>query len=606
MTQAYKEIIDEIIQSSGESKSAVLGYFEHLLTLKNGSGEKVIDPDDCIQRIIEKSVQYYDMVALVMCFKHGGNPNLYINAHGLGPAHILVYGYNKIKDSFLYTLFYNICMLLGSSILKQAFDINGGKNKIITQTVDVELIKKINNEELIEEKIIMENVEEWLHNQGIKFHNSNHGTYHKIPSKILEHLAKKGDLMTQLISVFLNLPELYKPSPELYPHFLISRNYHWNLWFDQVDKDNLYPTNSYLIGAMKSCFSQGAISILECMPSYFDFVFWIATYKKVIKSGNDYLINECENIFKASVEHGFIFDNYSLDEIGLINMNFRKTLLNLYKKPYWSKVCSSPNGKIPSSLSKISLHLGIPSNSSFEETCSKLLSISSADFESLKKAIKNRSKEEIKTSKKSITEFINPSTKDIMCNNISDYEKDPMMYSDYSFAYYSDSKDRTWCYLSNSFENILETKINKETNEKFPQEFLFAIEQKVKIAKYFNISLLEPVNLEKIIVDLKKNDEINNVESDFIVSSIIQIANLNGISEDDMLNKITINEYGDKFSNINVNIENVIPFDEDQRNLALISLKDNVSPYLLLVSLCRFLYGELKKDLTKTIKFFKS
>ena len=108
MTHKYKEIVDEIIQSSGETKSATLGYFEHLLV------KKQIDPNDCIPRIIEKAQQYYDMVALVMCLKHGGNPNLYINAHNLGPSHILVYGYSKIKDKFLFKLFYNICILLGS------------------------------------------------------------------------------------------------------------------------------------------------------------------------------------------------------------------------------------------------------------------------------------------------------------------------------------------------------------------------------------------------------------------------------------------------------------------------------------------------------------
>ena len=588
---ANNEIINDIISSSGEKKSASLGYLNHLLK------ENILNPDELIPLIVRDAVHYYDFVALVICFRNGGNPNLYVNTSGLGPAHLLVYGYDKIKDKFLFHLFYTLSVLLGSSTMSPSFYKNVKKDTII---MDYDLVNGYRKtEEIIE--IVPEKVSEWLYTHDIQ--------YPLISSDIYESLSGRDDMLTQLVSVYLNQPQLYNWTINLFPDFLISRNPNWKSLFTFNDEERylLTPINQYLIEGMRACFSDGVASIIEYLPSYFDFTFWISTYRSVQNGKNLYLIKECEKIFKMAISSGYQLDLYQMDEIGSIDMSFRIAIFNTYRKPLWHKVCSTDSviGKIPSSLAKISLYLGIPSNTPYSDVCDKLLQITSADFESLRKAIKKRQKMAISSALDPIQDFINPRQTDTTCYNQSNFEHDPLMYSDYSLAYYRDNKNNTWCYLSNSFESILADPVNKSTGEPFPQEFLLLIEEKCKVAKFFNLPLSEPQNLEKIVALLKRDDEITNIETDFIISSVIQIANLNNITRDDMINNITFNEYERRFRNVGYkNLHEIIPIPTDM-DLTLATTTTHLSVNIQLSTICRFLYFLMKSDLQNGVRFFE-
>jgi hypothetical protein len=169
-----------------------------------------------------------------------------------------------------------------------------------------------------------------------------------------------------------------------------------------------------------------------------------------------------------------------------------------------------------------------------------------------------------------------------------------------------DNENNLWVYLSNSFENILEEKINKNTHKRFPTEFLSQVEDKIRFANRFQISLYEPVNLEILIQKLKKEDKIDNTETDFMVNFILEIANLNGISKKDMLEKITLQEYNIRFSKIGYSFLEILPYFSNSK--VNINLHDAYGPTFsnyILVIICRFLYMiTKKKQSNKNFNFF--
>ncbi len=249
--------------------------------------------------------------------------------------------------------------------------------------------------------------------------------------------------------------------------------------------------------------------------------------------------------------------------------------------------------------------MGVASNSTPKEICSELFKLVSADFDSLKRGIKKRMHDRIYNEIEPLHNFIsNYHPKEYHFENRNDYEEDPFLFSEYSMAYYCDSNQKLWVYLSPSFENIIREPINKKTGESFPPEFIMNIEQKIRLNTYFEFSMELPQNLEKLIISLKKTDELINTDTDVEIQSILQIAKLNNISKDDMMNVITIAQYVDKFNVINVDFHQIYPFEDDNVSGTL-ATSPYLSPWLGLAIICKYLYLLISDDLVNNVKFFE-
>jgi len=462
--------------------------------------------------------------------------------------------------------------------------------------IDQILLNEIQGKKRKEKKI--RSVSQWLENKKV-FYPSNR-------QEILEYLKKReipeNIYLAQLISVYLDLPEIYNADPSLFPLFLNARNPNWNRFFNFEEK--YFPTNIYLIKGMKAAFSEGCISILKKLPSYFDFCFWIFTYRTYYITKNLFYIEECQNIFKAAIENGYILDNYTLDEIGSIDMKFRKTCLSLYSKPYWKKICSQKLDKIPTSLYKDLICLGISEDFPPNMLCQKLTQITDADPEALKTAISNRQKQKIILDKYNIVNFINPEKQDIYIFNRNNFQDDPLLYADHCIAYYTDFENRTWIYLSNSFENILETKINKTSGLPFPKKFIFAVQSKVKFIEEFKFSLSNPINLLNCVISLNEDDKITNTKTDFIIGTVLGVASLNGLNKDVMLNGLTIKDYEGRISDIGFSLYKIVPNIKKLMGKTLTEAFGPSTANYIFAVLCRFLYIEFKKNPQNAKNFF--
>ena len=564
-----RDIVEKILKADNlGKKSSYLGYLDFLLS------EDLVNPDEIIPLIINGAVDIGDLVGIILCFKNRGNPNLYLNTSGVGPSHLLIYGFKKLGDRVpLYKFFYTICVLLGSNVFEPAF---------YTEKPE-ELLKEV----LKNSHRRIEDVNRWLLKYQID--------YPKNSIELLEVLKLKNDVLSHQIAIFIDLPELYSNlTLAMFPSFLVSRNPKWNFLFN--GKEDFKPTNPYLIEGAKAFFAMGVISILELFPgSYYDFTFWIISYRNAMMSGNHFFIEQIEMIIKAAIARGHQCDLYQFDEIGSINPDFKRELVNIYRSPLWSKVV-----KIPETLLKDAMQFGIPSNASPSEIKDFFLNLTSADIEAIKKAIKRKNKGMIIYSLDSILNFISNPEEDIIFANRNSYEYDPLLYSEYSIAYYRDNDNRVWIYLSNMFENILKNPFNTISGKRFPEEFLLQVEYKIKNNKLFDFE--KPINLENLIDKIKENDEITNLETDFEIRSVLQIAGLNGITKESMLSKISLSEYNRRFSKIGIDFYQYYPI-SNEPNATLIEIK-SLSSNLSLAIICKILYVALNKKLETAISFF--
>jgi len=564
-----RDIVEKILKAeNSEKKSSYLGYLDFLLS------NRQVDPDEIISLIINGTTSVGDLVGVVMCLKNGGNPNLYLNTSGVGPAHLLIYGFKKLGDrSSLYKFFYTICVLLGSNVFEPAF---------YSEKPEELLLEALKNSQRR-----FEDVNRWLLKYQID--------YPKNSIELLEVLTLKNDLFSHQIAIFIDLPELYlNLTLAMFPFFLISRNPKWKLLF--TGQEEFKPTNPYLIEGAKSNFATGTISILDLFPgSYYDFNFWIISYRNAVTSRNQFFIEQVEMIIKAAISRGHQCDLYQFDEIGSMNPDLKRELLNIYRSPLWSKVTT-----IPETLLKDAMQFGIPSNSSPSEIKDFFLNLTSADSEAIKKAIKRKNKGMIIYSLDPILSFISNPDNDIAFANRNNYEYDPLLYSEYSIAYYRDSDNRIWIYLSNMFENILKNPVNLISGKNFPKEFLLQVDYKNKRNKLFGFE--NPINLEDLIDKIKKNDEVTNLETDFEIRSVLQIAGLNGITKETMLSKITLGEYSRRFLKIGIDFYQYYPISNEPNSflIEITSLSSNLS----LAIICKILYTALNKKLESAISFF--
>lgn len=566
-------IIADCVDSNDEQKSTLIGLLEQMIKIG------FIDHNEALAIAIKEIKTIADISIIIVILRHGADPNIYLNVKGLGNAHLLLYAYYIHFDNNrnLFNILYNILVLRGSSTRSTSYQ---GNTTLLDQ-------------------IKMESVYEWIINKS-------KGEFEMPPvaSEIFNFITsdKCSDHNKEIYSVFLNDPTIFKWRQDVIPLLLYTRNPRWKS-VEIEEKDSIY-----LRIGFNATFSELVIQMLDdgLRPSYLDFTFWIFHYKHISSFKNvDYLIGECEKMILELVKRGYQIDLYCLDEIGLINQDFRTLLINEYQKPLYNKVCSNTEDNyIPDEMKNIAIYLDIQEDYDKKLLCNSIEHITSAELESVIKANQKRNSYAISSKLNFLTDFINSFGKG-SCDNMEDFNDNPLDYPNSLLAYYKDKSGKTWCFLSKDFEQLLHTKINPTTRNSLPNEFLNRIAIQTEVLKFFNVPINEPKTIAKILNEIKKSQIPTNMKTDEILLRVKYLLESKGLTEDIIIKRMSINELISKFSRIGIDISDHLCLSGDENDKTLFEAKTEFSPKMCFIIICHALNSALKTSFTFIEMFLK-
>jgi hypothetical protein len=561
--KSMKQLLTEMSKMTHEQKSTMIGLIEHILQNKNFS------PNECMALSLDVIKNEHDLGLLCVCLRHGANPNMYIDAHKIGPAHFLVAASKKLSRD-LYAIFYCYMVLKGSNPQNPCFDPKAFDG------VD----------------IVPETVHVWLKNNGYELPSSATTIFDLIP-----RFPPRDKLC---LSVLLDANYAIWDVQAL-EFMLIARNPDWKK-VKYETKDTIY-----LKMAFKSTFPDFFKALFDdgFRPTYYDICYFISHMVTIYRIPHSYVLrNMCKEMIDCCVDRGVEFDIYQLDEMRNVDPEYVVDLEDKYKKPLWSKICSIKTDQyVPGELSETTIFFGIPEDIEKYELCSNFEEITSADVESLVKAFKKKNSREMGMRINMLTDFIN-ATPEAHCDNYQSISGDAMEYSDKALAYYKDKDGKNWCFLSNSFESLLSRKINPINGRPLPREFLHSVEYQKRFLDDFGISLHEPKTIRSIIDKLKRNQDISNTKTDSILSRVTSLLEMNGTPKSKLMN-MKIFELIRRLSNIDISLEDIIEIHDEDRDLQLKDFNKCLTSQMLYIIICRLVYDKMLEDITKMEKFIR-
>ena len=569
------QLITDCVSSIDEIKSTRIGLFEEMI--KTG----MIFVDEALPIIIKEAKTIADLGMIVICLKNKVFRNLYVHTKGLGYAHIIIYAFSIhfLSNKRLFEYIYNLLVLSGSSTFLHCY------NSIDERKTD-SLIQS-------------ESVYEWLVNKG-----KGNFKCKSVSSEIFEYI-KSNDCLKfdkEIYSVYLDDTSFCDWDPEMIPYLLYSRNSNWKK-LKITKKDNFY-----LKIAINATFLDLVINMLDdgLRPKYIDFSFWIAHYKHIYSYNNvDYLVSQCEGGFIELIKRGYQIDLYCLNEIGSINPKLRIQIIDEYSKPLWNKICNyKTDDYIPDEIKEVAIYFGIPEGTSKENFCNSVEHITSADLNSLVNANREKNSQAISSKINFLADYVNSRVSG-KCDNLVDFNDNPLDYPNDLLAYYNDGSGKTWCFLSKDFESLIHSQINPSTKQKLPFDFINRLKYQTDQLKFFGIPLSEPKTVSFLINKIKKPDTPSNEKTDEIIKRIINVLNYRGITEFKIMNTIKLKEIILKFQRIDIDIKQILLISESELDKSINDANTEFSPKIIFILICILLDNKFNIDTSSIEQFCK-
>ena len=513
---------------------------EFNLIIYKGLQQKVLDPDITILQAITKSKNKDYLITIALCLRFGADANMYVNAPNLGIIHILGYVYitlsgndNITNSSDLMIINTIVLMLLisGARPSMPMFDKNAGQisntDKLIPSTLSVK---------------------EWLDDRGYItiLDKLNIGEY----SQLQEYVDKESLV---LLSILLDNPALAARKYQSSDIFFAIKSFS-EIVIDMIPVSNLKLGLDYktLESAITYVNNNAFNKFLDKgqFPSYIMINKILIAMQKSKADNNIIAFQEYEKMLIESVKYGIELDQ---DQYAMISSLGADTLSNVtreYDKPLWEKICKSPPASdTPEELKMIAVSLNIDPTLSKTGICEKIKNITIADKDVLKEAARKRQQYRMASTIGGVNEFLGDNVPVYTCQNKSLLQHDPFDYNDFDLAYYKDDQGVIWCFSSNSYATLLETKINPHNYTKLPDSFLDQIKIQSQSLKKMGVDVDHgeigiynsriPLTFTQAIDNLSAKDTIKEKYSKKSYDNFVQLAIMNGLNPDSIksLNK---------------------------------------------------------------------
>lgn len=512
---------------------------ESVLQLKNLLVESKIQPNMALLQAIKLAKTRADLLGIGICLRYGGNPNMYIESSGISKhVHVIPYLYrillsNKATPDVIDNVI-ALFILSGADITRPVFDPNLGG---------------IRSEQEIMSSEHRQTVYQWMINDGYSlmqiYRGGKYKTYFK-PEQfrafdiLLDNV--EGPPIKKELSI--NTMILKALGDRLIDHLSLSD--HGVLW-----------SNTLLMEAFRYLNVPAFTFIVKAgyIPKYPDI-------NTLLLKAREYKANADKDatiyssyvavlkMIKVIIENGAELDMEQRELVLSISKDLYDELVKIYKVPYWKKVCSNPHPHqedIPLRLRQLALTLNIPTND-FKSVCSNIQAISQSDKEEIKDAAMKRQSVQMGLKMGYLNEFVAGNPPVLVCENQGLINGRPNDYSDAEISYYRDSNGRVWCFTSDKYANILETRKNIHTNEKLPDEFIDEVKFKLSILQKLGISTLStPQHMSQHIDQVWTDDTFDSAQVD-----LVKIIDDAGLTRDRFM-KLTSAQIQKHLDNLDIN-----------------------------------------------------
>ena len=495
-----------------------------------------IEPETMISKLDQKKTQNSGFLFLLSyMIRNGLDPNTYFFTGVANvKVHIAAFIATRVYTSRYADCIYDLLSTAGASFLSLAY--TGAQNNQ-NETVE-DIIKKNSPGKIIIDPEKMFDLNEILNSkQGefvIRWSTMKQilldQTYIKGKSDVLGFLTDVGEGKKFVMRAIVN--------------YLTSRAFSVNCIRETEDRDLIMNTSGNMsqtvyfailsenLEYFKVIMDKGAECDYLCMTEL------IARHNDASEKRDKILVQIFGDMIEYAVSTGAEIDGHQIQYLSLHgSVELIENIRDNYREPEWKKLCSrvTPGDKkqIPvKRLRQIAFDLNLDFNLSPTFICEKLDQISNMDrVDFATKSIERQQErvERILMEAGKIRE--GDPLERRRCNPKSMIINNPYAYNDSRMAFYKDDSGELWCFTSDFFESMIQSKKNPYTGKALPQLFLETIKTQMNILKFLDLaSPRDNINMGQAVGEIFDGQrEIGNAISEEFYVSAINIIMLLGV-----------------------------------------------------------------------------
>lgn len=519
--------------------------------------EKLVNLNLILFFLIKHTQNEIGLFMIGMVFRMGANPNVYFPYEGYGNIHVLCALSLRSGEITDYYFRYIIMLLksLGSNINYPAFNLKDYD----TANLDINYVEKVADENRQDNELKL-TVKEFIRNQG------------KIPDENIEDFVNsiENDYLLDFAIAYDNVElfnrittlDFFKEIFEAEASEASIINLFLNISVANALNIANEITNKIIPSINKTTVNTQKIPIYAAVISsdvnlfkllarkgsdikYVSISQLIANYKKYKRINLKIYINSFWMLLEA-INIGADIDIYQFDLFtSAADYDEIEEIKKAYDVPKWKKLCAVIKDDEPrQEIKQIAFELNLNYNMNEKEMCNKIKQISLLDKNQFLESAVKRQEDRITTELSTIDQFTGDSRPPISrCSKKSTIIKNPYAYNDTRMAFYRDPDDNEiWCFTSDTFSNLIASRINPYTGKELPDKFIETLKAQLNILKDLGL-----FNFNNSIKDTLKEyferNIINNKKTDYAYNTVVKCLSLYGLSEERLnsLSETTLN-----------------------------------------------------------------
>lgn len=521
---------------NGDYTSNVYSFFSNYL--RYAIEKRRLNPNNILMFLVKHTYNYIGLYLIGMVIRSGANPNVSVNTKDYGKIHILAALATRVDGPDPY--FNNVCALLRllgsdynypvyrfsesgqdaldftfvesiggnsdrrSSVLTKDFMIQFGKNPEFDINTYMTSLTLPEATQLIIASDDYDKLEKNLSNDYMEF----------IKSTRQNTVGMLVDLSTAYCT---NIPK--NITEKEFP--LITESFNGQVL-------PLYAASTSLNKKMFNYFvnkgSQVKYLTMNCLTVYY----------KIYSKEEIRLYENAYNMILDAINVGAYMDRYQFMEINVGgNYDQINQIQVAYSDPQWEKVCRIKSDKPRQEIKEIAFNLNLDYDLSEEKLCKKLKQMSMRSKDDLFSAAIRRQEDRVEAYTSSTTDYLNtdnpPKNR---CSLRSTVLKNPYAYNDARMAFYKSPKDgEVYCFTSDTFNDLLSSKINPYNGENLPVKFLSTIKTQINLLNELGV-IKTNITVKDALKEVFEKSTINNDKTDYSYNTVISALELSGVSKE--------------------------------------------------------------------------
>ncbi len=223
----------------------------------------------------------------------------------------------------------------------------------------------------------------------------------------------------------------------------------------------------------------------------------------------------------SMLEHGTILDGeqyqLAVDSAG----NEGEVIVRTYQRPYWEKVCTRRGGTVPIRLAALatSLELGNFESSegdggseastpgvggSLTSLCGRMKALTPLTDEQMVSLATSRREKQFNVKHAYLDEL--QEEKVLKCVHLTEQDIQHFTFTSLGTASYRDDNGQIWCYISSSYQRLLESGTNPVTLQPLPHSLLNEIRYKYETLQLMDLDPQHPLTFRILTEKLRGRD----------------------------------------------------------------------------------------------------